>query len=32
MKIYMLSNWSDSKGAKVEIEVANGLGLEVMFQ
>jgi hypothetical protein len=30
--IYMLSNWKDSKGAIIENQIANFLGLEVIFQ
>ncbi len=28
----MLSNWKDSKGAIIENQIANFLGLEVIFQ
>ena len=31
-KIYMLSNYKDSKGAIIELEIANYLGIDVMFQ
>lgn len=30
--IYMLSNWVDSKGAKIELEEAQRLGLEIHYQ
>ena len=30
--IYLLSNWKDSKGAIIENQIANYLGLEVIFQ
>lgn len=30
--IYMLNNWSDSKGAKIELDLAMSLGLDVKFQ
>lgn len=30
--IYMLQNWQDSWGAKVEFDFANGHGLEILYQ
>ena len=30
--IYMLRDWEDSRGAKVELSLAKELGLEVIFQ
>lgn len=30
--IYMLSDWRTSKGARIEIAVAEALGIEVFFQ
>jgi hypothetical protein len=30
--VYALSNWEDSPGAKVEIGLAQSLGLEVVYQ
>lgn len=31
-KIYMLKNYKESKGALIELEIANHLGIEVMHQ
>jgi hypothetical protein len=30
--IYVLNNWEDSKGAKLELQHARRLGLEVLFE
>ena len=30
--IYMLDNWEDSKGARMEKELAESLGLKVMYE
>lgn len=30
--IYMLANWKDSKGAIIEMEIANYIGLEVIYE
>jgi len=30
--IYMLNNWRDSKGANVELNIAQGLGMEIIFE
>ncbi len=30
--IYMLSNWKDSKGAKLELECAKDFGLEIFYE
>lgn len=30
--IYMLDNWEDSPGAKMEKEYAEGLGLKIMYE
>ena len=30
--IYMLANWRDSKGAIIEMEIANMIGLKVIYE
>jgi nucleoside 2-deoxyribosyltransferase len=30
--IFMLANWTNSKGAKIEWELAQNLGLEIIYQ
>lgn len=30
--IYMLTNWKDSKGAKIEHDLAQSLGLQILYQ
>ena len=30
--IYMLSNWEDSRGAKIEHDLAQSLGLEIIYE
>ena len=31
-RIYMISNWTDSRGAKIELEIAKHLGIEVIYE
>lgn len=31
-EIYMLDNWQDSRGAKIEFDIAQGMGLVINFQ
>lgn len=30
--VFMLNNWKDSRGAKIEHEIASYLGLDIMYQ
>lgn len=30
--VYALSNWSDSKGAMIEIDIAEKVGLSIIYQ
>ncbi len=30
--VYMLSNWKDSEGARNEFDIANRLGMEIMYE
>ena len=31
-KIYMLKGWQDSKGCKLELDIATTVGLDVLFE
>jgi hypothetical protein len=30
--VYMLNNWQNSRGAKIEWQIANGLGMQIFYQ
>jgi hypothetical protein len=30
--VYMLKNWHDSKGARMEFDIAEKLGIQILFQ